>query len=462
MSSLLYGLNKGYYLLMDTLLRFGRKLIPKGLFEAAQPIYHYLLALAGALLYRFPAHAKLSSWTRLGGPSREIKVVGITGTKGKTTTAELINAILEEAGFKTALAGTLRFKIGDEEERNLYKMTTPGRFFIQKFLRRAVSAKCDYAVLELTSEGAKQFRHAFIDLDALIFLNLAPEHIESHGSYEKYKEAKLKIAEALARSKKKNPTLIANADDKESGSFLALPVTEKRTFSLADAKPYTLKENGSDITIDDRELFLPLPGVFNIYNALAAITFAKSQKIPFQIVKKALENIKGVRGRMEKIEVVPFNGIQGKQEFLVYVDYAHTPGSLEAVYQTFPDKNKICVLGNTGGGRDKWKRPEMGKIADHYCSRVILTNEDPYDEDPMAILEDMKKGITRHMPEIILNRRMAIQKALSYAKPGEVVFITGKGTDPYIMGKRGKKEVWDDATVVREELQKLNESKPAV
>ena len=104
----------------------------------------------------------------------------------------------------------------------------------------------------------------------------------------------------------------------------------------------------------------------------------------------------------------------------------------------------------------------MGKIADHYCSRVILTNEDPYDEDPMAILEDMKKGITRHMPEIILNRRMAIQKALSYAKPGEVVFITGKGTDPYIMGKRGKKEVWDDATVVREELQKLNESKPAV
>src|SRR3989344_3158776 len=161
---------------MEKILRLIKKIIPKNIFKFFQPIYHYKLALLGAIFYRFP--------------SRKIKVVAITGTKGKTTTGELVNSILEEAGFKTAIMGTLRFKIGENSKPNLHKMTLPGRFFIQKFLRRAVSAKCDWAIIEMTSEGIKQFRHKFINLDALIFLNLSPEHIESHGSYEKYVSAK--------------------------------------------------------------------------------------------------------------------------------------------------------------------------------------------------------------------------------------------------------------------------------
>ena len=181
---------------MEKVLALAKRIIPKNLVAKGRPIYHYLLAFLGAVYYRFP--------------SKRIKVVAITGTKGKTTTVELVNAILEEAGFKTALASTLRFKIGEKSEDNKFKMTMPGRFFLQNFLRKAVGTGCDWAVIEMSSEGAKQFRHKFIDLDALIFTNLAPEHIESHGSYQKYLEAKLSIAKALEESSKKEKVIVSN------------------------------------------------------------------------------------------------------------------------------------------------------------------------------------------------------------------------------------------------------------
>ena len=190
------------------MLRIIKKIIPKKLFEIAQPAYHYLLALTGAIVYRFP--------------SRKIKVVAVTGTKGKTSTVEFVNTILEEAGKNTALLGTLRFKIGDESKPNLYKMTMPGRMFVQSFLRKAVNAGCEYVVMEISSEAVKQSRNKFIDLNALIFTNLAPEHIESHGSYEKYVEAKLSIAKQLEKSNKNDKVIIVNSDDKEAEKFLQI------------------------------------------------------------------------------------------------------------------------------------------------------------------------------------------------------------------------------------------------
>lgn len=199
---------------MKRVFYYVKKLTPAPLL----PLYHYLLAFLGAVIYRLP--------------SRKMSVIGVTGTKGKTTVAELISAILEEAGFKTALSNTLRFKIGGVSERNLRKMTMPGRFFIQKFLRDALEGGCDYAVLEMTSEGAKQFRHAFIDLDVLVFTNLAPEHIESHGSYEKYAAAKFKLAKALERSLKRPRVIVANSDDKEGARFLSVNAEKKCPFSL--------------------------------------------------------------------------------------------------------------------------------------------------------------------------------------------------------------------------------------
>ncbi len=419
------------------MLRILKKIIPTFLFRKGQPIYHYGLSLLGALLHGFP--------------SRKIKVVGITGTKGKTSTSEIVNAILEEAGFKTALAGTLRFKIGESSSRNLYKMTMPGRFKIQKFLSDAVKEKCDWVVMEMTSEGIKQFRHKWIELDALIVTNISPEHIESHGSFENYLEAKLKLAQSISKSSKKRKVIVTNKDDEHSGKFIvAAGKAESYPFSLLDADPYDTNDSGVTLTFRGERITSPLHGIFNIQNILASAVFAESIGISTEVVMSAIKKLSGVAGRVEFITLANKN-----QNFDVIVDYAHTIDSLTKLYETFPNRKKICVLGNTGGGRDKWKRKGMAEVADKYCDEIILTNEDPYDEDPQEILNQMKEGIKNKPFKIILDRRKAINMALNNAKNGDIVLITGKGTDPYIMGPNGKKTAWDDATVVREELEKI-------
>ncbi len=418
---------------MEKILRFVEKLIPKKLFRFFQPTYHYTLSLLSAIIYGFP--------------SKKIKIVGVTGTKGKSSVVEIINAIFEEAGYKTALAGTIRFKIGEKTKRNLYKMTMPGRFFIQKFLNDAVKNGCHYAFLEMTSEGARLFRHKWIDLDALVFTNLSPEHIESHGSFEKYKKAKLELVKALEQSGKKNKKIISNTDDSHGKEFLGRLAEEKIPYSIKDLESYSINETGISFIYKGIKFNSKLRGLFNLYNILASIKTSEAFGIQTDAIVSAIEKFDEISGRVQKIE-------EG-QNFEVIVDYAHTPDSLEKLYQAFESKNKICVLGNTGGGRDKWKRPKMAEIADNYCSHIILTNEDPYNEDPMKILEDMEAGIKKNKYEIILDRREAISKAVRMSENGDVVLITGKGTDPYIMGKNGSKVVWSDENVAREELKKI-------
>ena len=417
---------------MEALLR---RIIPKAIVDRLRPGYHFSLALLGAVFYRFPA--------------QKLVVVGITGTKGKTSTAELLNSILEAAGAKTALLGTLRFKIGKNSERNLKKMTMPGRFFVQKFLHDAQKAGCTHAVIEMTSEGARQFRQRFIDMDALIFTNLSPEHIESHGSFEKYREAKLSIARTLARSSKTKRFMIANADDAAGKAFLDIAGVIATPFSISDAAALAATESGISLSWRKYSVNSQLPGTFNAYNILGAATCAEALGIPLAAIIKGIERLTSIEGRMERVE--------GGQPFPVIVDYAHTPDSLEAVYSAYASHENICVLGNTGGGRDKWKRPIMGKIADDHCAHVILTDEDPYDEDPRSILLAIAEGMKRKKPEIILNRREAIRRAITLAGglKNPAVLITGKGTDPYIMGANGSKTPWDDRTVTREELEKL-------
>lgn len=420
---------------LEQTLRRVERWIPKRAYRFFQPGYHFLLALAGAVLYRFPA--------------RKLTVILVTGTKGKTSTAELLNNILEANGATTALLGTLRFKVGARNERNLRKMTIPGRLFVQKFLRNAVDSGCTHAVLEMTSEGARQFRHCFLDMDALIFTNLAPEHIESHGSYENYRDAKLAIARALSRSTKPRRLMIANADDKEGERFLAIPNVMPIPFRLHDGDPVSADDTHITLTWRGTRVNASLPGLFNAYNIIAAAACAEAFGVTPNIVAAGVARTERIEGRMERIEA--------GQTFPVIVDYAHTPDSLEAVYNTFPEHEKICVLGNTGGGRDTWKRPIMGQIADTHCAHVILTNEDPYDEDPQKILEDMRSGFTQHTPEIIIDRRSAIARAFAIAAETKnpAVLITGKGTDPFIMGPNGTKLSWDDREVAREELLKM-------
>ena len=359
----------------------------------------------------------------------------------------MIAAILEEAGHTVALSSTIHFKIAGREQKNLYKMTMPGRFFMQSFLRRAVSAKCDYAVIEMTSEGARNFRHSFIALDALIFTNLSPEHIESHGSFENYLAAKLRLRDALARSRKPNKVAIANLESEYGAQFLAVPNATQIGFKLADAKPYTTTEQGVSFTFDGETIRLPLMGQFNIMNALAAALLAKHEGIATETIARALSQLSLIRGRVEHITA--------GQDFMAIVDYAHTAESLEALYRAFDGHRRICVLGNTGGGRDQWKRSLMGSVAEQYCDEIILTNEDPYDENPETIVAAMRQGIKTKIPRVVIDRRDAIRTALSLAKTNDAVLITGKGTDPYIMGPNGSKIPRDDAGVTREELHKL-------
>jgi UDP-N-acetylmuramoyl-L-alanyl-D-glutamate--2,6-diaminopimelate ligase len=394
--------------------------------------YHYAWAVLSAKRYRFPA--------------RSMTVVAVTGTKGKSSVSEILFHILSHAGHKTALAGTIRFAVGNESRPNLFKMTMPGRGFIQRFLADALRKGATHAVIEMTSEAALVYRHKAIDLDALVFTNLQKEHVESHGSMENYLRAKLSLGDSLVHSVKRPRIVVANSDDPSGSAFLALPVDTKVPFSSADASQQSVSERGVSFTYGGVHFSFPQPGAFSLMNALAAIKTAEALGVPLPVSAEALERVTVIPGRAERIEA--------GQPFTVLVDYAHTPDSLQALYDAFPNRKKIAVLGNTGGGRDTWKRPEMARIAEKECERVILTNEDPYDEDPRAIIDQMAAGM-QAQPEIILDRRAAIRRALELAHPGEVVFITGKGTDPFIMGARGAKEPWSDARVAREELAAL-------
>ncbi len=423
---------------MEKILRQIKKIIPAPVFSVLQPAYHYGLAILGALRYGFP--------------SRKIYIVGVTGTKGKSSTTEIINAILENAGHKTAMVNGIRFKVGKNSTPNKLKMTMPGRMLIQQYIKKAVAEGCDYFILEMTSEGAKQFRHKFLNLNTVIFTNISPEHIESHGSYKKYLDAKLSIARELKNSCKKKTVIIANIDDEEGEKFLAVEARIKKPFSLNDITSYELKNDGIDFVLGDENYSSPLLGEFNLYNILAAVTFAQSCNVSNKDIKVALKKISGIRGRVEKV--------RAGQDFDVVVDYAHTADSLRQFYGTFEGKRRICVLGSCGGGRDNWKRPKMGAVADTFCDTIILANEDPYDEDPMQIINNVADGIKDHKPTIILDRREAIAYALEEARTGDAVLITGKGTDPYIMEENGKRTPWDDADVAREELEKYLKVEP--
>jgi len=389
-----------------------KKFIPKFLLR----IYHFLLALLGAVVFEFP------------GKNKNIKIIGVTGTNGKSTTVEFITKIFEEAKIPVASQSSVRFKIKEKETQNKLKMTMPGRFFMQKFLRQAINQGCKYVVLEVTSEGIKQFRHKFINFDTIVFTNLTPEHIESHGGFENYKKAKGKLFQIS------KGTHIINIDDKNSDYFLQFSAKKKITYG----------KNKGDINFENANFVLQMKGDFNYYNALAAICVGLNYEIDLPVCRKGVEGLKGMPGRMEEIISDPFK---------VIVDYAFTPNALEKVYQTFSGQNLVCVLGACGGGRDKWKRPVLGEIANRHCKEVIITNEDPYDEDPMEIINQVAKSAPN--AKKILDRKEAIKIAIELAKPNDVVIITGKGSEPLMCLDNGKKIAWDDRKITKDALETL-------
>lgn len=411
--------------ILDKTLRLTAKAIPKPVFKFFQPAYHAFLAYAGALMYGFP--------------SRSMKVIGVTGTKGKSTTVYLISKILERAGDPTAAIGSLGYKIKDKEWPNTLKMTMPGRFKLQKFLAQAKRAGCKFVVLEVTSEGIRQKRHLGINFDCAVFTNLHKEHIESHGSFENYKAAKQELFMAV-----KNIHVI-NADDPHAQDFAKFPSRHTIFYGIekGDMRAQVLESRGDESRFEvyGTQFHVRFGGRFNIYNCLAALAVGAMYKVDLPEARPALESIKDIPGRMEFVQKEPFG---------VVVDYAHTPDSLREVYISLkPKEGKlICVLGAAGGGRDKWKRKEFGAIAEQYCDRIFLTDEDPFDENPERIIEDIAAGISgpgQKKAERVLNRKEAIRRALTEAQKTDIVIITGKGSETSIAVAAGKKIPWSDA-----------------
>jgi UDP-N-acetylmuramoyl-L-alanyl-D-glutamate--2,6-diaminopimelate ligase len=424
--------------ILDTILRTIRKLMPKRVFSFFAPFYHILLAYGGAIIYGFP--------------SRKLKVIGVTGTKGKSTTVYFISKILEAAGHSVAAIGSLGYKIRDREWPNTLKMSMPGRFKLQKFLRQAVKAGCEYVVLEVTSEGIAQKRHLGIAFDCAVFTNIHREHLESHGSFDNYLAAKQELFQHTKHMH------VINADDAHASAFGDFSAARKIFYGIdrgdIRATNITVRGTSASFEVYGTQFSLAVGGEFNVLNALAALATVALYGVDLPTAQPILANIKHVPGRMDWVRREPFGAV---------VDYAHTPDSLEAVYRTLRMELErtdcggklICVLGSCGGGRDRWKRPEFGRIASTYGDEIILTNEDPYDEGPQAIIEEVRAGISSEkasVTHVVIDRREAIHRALTDAQKGDIVIITGKGSETSMALANGKKIPWSDRGIVEEFL----------
>lgn len=426
-----------------------KKLIPSFILSW----YHLCLAHLAGLVY--------------GHPSEKLIVIGVTGTNGKSTTVNLIANILQLAGHKVVISSTVNFSAGESVKLNNLKMTMPGRFFLQKLLRDGVNNGCMFAVIESSSEGIKQHRQIGIHYDGLVFTNLTPEHLESHGGFENYKQAKLeyfrlleKLPNKIINNQKIPKVIAANIDDPYSQEFLNFNIDQKVTFGVnekADVKgsDLNLTEEGINFRVAGIEFKLNLKGQFDFYNSLAAIAITSRWGMDLNKCRQALEKIPNIPGRMELIN-------EG-QTFKVLIDYAPEPESLNQMYATVKHwkHNKIIhLLGSTGGGRDTERREILGKIAGNNADIVIVTNEDPYDDDPQEIIHQVANGAVTAGKENNKNlfqepdRRKAIARAFSFAQPGDLVILTGKGSEQK-MAVKGGYIPWDERIVAKEELKKL-------
>ncbi len=418
-----------------------------------------------------------SAYWWYGRPARKLIVVGVTGTKGKTTTCRLIASVLEAGGHKVGLLSTVEFQIGEKRWLNDKKMTMLGRGQNQSMLKQMVKAGCKYVVVETSSWGIVQYRHYGLLYDIVVFTNLGTEHNEQHGGFENLKRDKGKIFAQLMNTKNKilgeqkiPKIIIANTDDQHADYFLQFPADQKFSFGLNTAlnskpeitavtgKIISSDEQGTDFEADNYKYKLNILGEFNVYNALAAIAVGQSQHISQENIAKGLSSVKLVAGRMEMIDV--------GQDFKVIVDYAHEPMSLVELFQSLrhlvgANQKIISVVGSDGGGRDKGKREKMGEIAGKLCDYVVITDVNCYDENPKEIAEMLAAGARQAGKKnnldlfVEIDRREAIKKAISLATAGDVVAITAKGTEPYIGVYGGVKIPWDDRKVAKEILKEL-------
>lgn len=435
-----------------------KRLIKKITPRWALAAYHWALAYLAAFWYRYPA--------------RKLVVIGVTGTNGKSSTVQFIGRMLEYIGRRVGWTSTASFKIADREWVNDRKMTMLGRFETHRMIRAMVRAGCGYAIIETSSEGLAQWRHVGINYDVAVCTNLTPEHIEAHGGFENYKRAKGRLFQALARSPKKRleekeiqKTSIVNVDDPHASYFVSFPANVRTGFGLErkpelplDVAPVVpdrveLSSTGTTITFGNRTLSLKTVGRFYLQNILAAMAALRSLDFPWDAILSATERLEPVPGRLERID-------EG-QPFTVIVDYAYEPAALAAVYDAIallPHERIIHIVGSCGGGRDVARRPVLGKMAAARDDVVIVANEDPYDEKPLDIINAVADAAAAAGKQDgvnllrIVDRQEAINKAIALAEPGDLVLITGKGSEPVMAVAHGKKIPWDDREKVRQAL----------
>ncbi len=425
----------------------------KRLFQKTKNIYHLVKAIFANVRFAFP--------------SRKIVVIGVTGTNGKTTTVQMIAKVLEATEKKVAVYSTVNFKIGDKEEVNKTKFTTQSAWELQKFIKKAVSEGCHYLVLETSSHALDQFRVWGVDYNLAVVTNITREHLDYHFTMEDYRKTKLKLFQITSKAWKSQAKKIAiiNGDMQKFEEFVLPKMGENYLYGIDIKKkvfknqPVWRAENlkfedfKSQFEVDGAKFKLNLPGKFNVENALAAICVGVSQGIPMNKIKKQLEKIEKIPGRMEFVE--------NNKGLNIIIDYALTPDSMEKVGKIMEEikkenKSKLIWVFGSCGDRDRGKRPIMGGIVDKFADLIITTNEDPYSEDPIQIIEEIEKGINssaggKKKLLRIEDREEAIREAINQAQKNDIILITGKGAEENMM--IGKNKIpWNDKKVVEKIL----------
>ena len=387
-----------------------------------------------------------------GEPSRELRVVGITGTKGKTTTSYMVREMLELAGISTGLVGTI--EILDGKTSTPAANTTPESIVLHKKLRDMVTNGCEAVVMEVSSQGLMLDRVAGVDFDFGIFTNLSPDHIgpDEHTDFDNYRECKKKLF-SLCK------TGIYNLDDEQSEYMMEGSTAEPITFGKNEDADYIARGHklyrekgilGIEYTLDgtlEGDVRVDLPGDFSIYNSLAAIVVADCLGVSFDEIREILEKIK-VRGRVEMIPI--------SDSFTLMIDYAHNGMSLESLLNAIKEYNpkRIVTLFGCGGNRSKARRYEMGEVSGRLADFSIITSDNPRNEEPQAILDDIKSAIDKTGGKYIdiIDRKEAIRYAIMHAEEGDIIILAGKGHEDY-QEIRGEKHHMDERDLIKEILE---------
>lgn len=391
-----------------------------------------------------------------GHPDRRLRVLGVTGTNGKTTTTYLVKSILEQAGYKVGLIGTIQTLLGDlalESSR-----TTPESLDLQRLFSEMVAEKTDFVIMEVSSHAVDLHRTAGVSFSGALFTNLTQDHLDFHVTMEDYFSAKARLFLGLQHG------AVINTDDPWGRRLHQMTPCPSLTYGVqapADflAEKIQLEKEGVSYILRSSAGQIPirlrLTGYFNVYNSLGAAALCFGQGVSLQQIKNGLEALPGVPGRFERIE--------NDHSLNIVVDYAHTPNGLENVLQSaremVPQGRLVLVFG-AGGDRDKGKRPLMGAIAAQLADQVILTSDNPRSEDPAEICSDIEKGLVTANPnaayEVIVNRRQAIERAIELATPQDLVIVAGKGHETYQESAQGRVH-FDDGEEVRRAIKELED-----